>query len=236
MTSYLILLIDDDDDLREIVTEQISTLDGNTQYSVVACANLTAGFEWLEENQPDAILLDVDLPDGNGREACARMRASDIFVPIIMLTGIEGEENIVKGLDSGANDYVTKPFRVRELVARIETHIRIHQQSEHAVHNLAQYRFHPVRKLLFNRNTGRRIKLTEKETEIIRYLMRAGGKPIGRKELLGDVWGYNAEVTTHTLETHIYRLRQKIEENPGSASLIVTTPEGYCLNMSGLDE
>jgi DNA-binding response OmpR family regulator len=134
----------------------------------------------------------------------------------------------VLGLDSGANDYVTKPFKFAVLLARIRAHLRQHEASEDAVFQIGPYSFKPGAKLLVNEK-GSKLKLTEKETAILRFLYRAGQKVVTRDVLLQEVWGYNANVTTHTLETHIYRLRQKIEPDPSNARILVTESGGYKL-------
>jgi DNA-binding response OmpR family regulator len=157
------------------------------------------------------------------------MRKSGVKTPIIMLTGADSDADTILGLESGANDYVTKPFRLGVLVARMRSQLRQHEQSEDAVFNIGPYSFRPANKMLVEMETEKKVRLTEKETSILKYLYRAGSKVVGREILLAEVWGYNAGVTTHTLETHIYRLRQKIEANPSEASLLVTEPGGYRL-------
>ena len=180
------------------------------------------------EVRADLILLDLDLPDMDGREACRLLRSGGVTTPIIMLTAQSSDSDTVLGLESGANDYVTKPFRFAVLLARIRAHLRSHEQSEDAVFAIGPYEFRPAAKVLLDPK-GRKIRLTEKETNILKYLYRAGEKPVSREELLAEVWGYNAGVTTHTLETHVYRLRQKIEPDPSNARLLLTEAGGYRL-------
>ena len=147
----------------------------------------------------------------------------------IMVTASSGEADTIRGLDSGANDYIAKPFRLGELVARLKAHLRQHALSEDAVLAIGPYTFKPNVKMLIEEKANKKIRLTEKETSILKYLYRAGQKAVGRDTLLGEVWGYNAGVTTHTLETHIYRLRQKIEKDPAKAQILVTDAGGYRL-------
>ena len=222
-----ILIVDDDEDLRGALAEQIGAED---EFRVVEAATGRAGVAAAAEHRPDLILMDVDLPDMDGREACAELRRDAVSAPIIMLTAAGADEDMVKGLDAGADDYVAKPFRYAVLLARIRAQLRSHEQSEHAVFHIGPYVFRPAQKLLTD-DRQKKIRLTEKETNILKYLYRAGDKPVSREELLTQVWGYNAEVTTHTLETHIYRLRQKIEPEPGSARLLLTDVGGYRLAM-----
>jgi DNA-binding response OmpR family regulator len=145
-----------------------------------------------------------------------------------MLTAAASDADTVEGLDAGADAYVTKPFRFSVLLAHIRARLRSHEQSEDAVFRIGPYEFRPAGKVLIDERQ-RKIRLTEKETSILKYLYRAGDKPVSREELLTEVWGYNAGVTTHTLETHVYRLRQKIEPDAQSAKLLLTEAGGYRL-------
>jgi DNA-binding response OmpR family regulator len=224
-TPRTLLIIDDDDDLREALAEQLAL---HEEFRTVQAANATDGIRLGREVRADLILLDVDLPDMDGREACRELRKAGVSTPIILLTGQSSEADTVKGLEAGANDYVTKPFRFAVLLARIRAHLRSHEQSEDAVFRIGPYEFRPAGKVMID-DKGRKIRLTEKETSILKYLYRAGAKAVMREELLAEVWGYNAGVTTHTLETHIYRLRQKIEPEPGQARLLLTDTGGYRL-------
>ena len=182
----------------------------------------------MRASHVDLVLLDVGLPDMDGREACRLMRKAGVKVPIIMLTGADTDSDTILGLDAGANDYVTKPFRFGVLLARIRAHLRSHENSDDAVFKIGPYSFRPGAKMLLD-TEEKKIRLTEKETSILKYLYRAGARVVGRDVLLAEVWGYNSGVTTHTLETHIYRLRQKIENDPSNAELLVTEAGGYRL-------
>lgn len=224
-----ILLVDDDEDLRETLREQLWLQE---EYTADEAGTGAEGLRLLENNTYEVILLDVGLPDIDGRDLCRKIRRLGIKVPIIMLTGADSEADTILGLESGANDYVTKPFRFGILSARIRAHLRQHEQSEDAVFTIGPYSFHPSNKLLVEVETERKTRLTEKETSILKYLLRAKGKAVGRTELLNEVWGYNSAVTTHTLETHVYRLRQKIESEPSNAKLLLTEPGGYRLEVS----
>jgi len=164
----------------------------------------------------------------NGRDVCRRLREHGVSAPVIMLTAAEGEADTILGLESGASDYITKPFRFTLLLARIRAQIRAHEQAEDIVLRIGPYEFRPAGRLLVDPR-GHKLRLTDKEANILKYLYRAGDKAVSREELLAEVWGYNAGVTTHTLETHVYRLRQKIEPEPGHARLLVTEAGGYRL-------
>lgn len=220
-----ILIIDDDDDLRDGLTEQLALYD---EFAVVTASRASEGMAAAKENDVALAIVDVGLPDLDGREAVRLMRSNGFKAPIIMLTGHTTDADAIVGLEAGANDYVTKPFRFAVLLARIRAHLRQFDQSEDATFAIGHYTFKPAAKILVE-DDGKRVRLTEKETAILKYLYRAGEKPVTRDVLLHEVWGYNSGVTTHTLETHIYRLRQKMERNPASAELLVTEAGGYKL-------
>ena len=221
-----LLLVDDDKTLRQSLVEQLRLVDE------FDCREADTGKTALDiagKESFDAILLDIGLPDMDGREVCRLMRKGGVSSPIIMLTGADTDADTILGLDSGANDYITKPFRMGVLLARLRAQLRQHEQSEDAVFTIGPYSFRPSTKMLLDAANKKKIRLTEKETAILKYLYRAGSRIIGRETLLGEVWGYNAGVTTHTLETHVYRLRQKIERDPSQAEILVTEPGGYRL-------
>jgi DNA-binding response OmpR family regulator len=226
-----LLIVDDDAALRQTLAEQLS-LDG--EFAPAEAENATEAEQLLTtaEARFDAVLLDIGLPDGDGRELCARLRKQGLKIPIIMLTGADAEQDVVRGLDAGANDYIAKPFRLNELLARLRAQLRVFDNSEDAVFTIGPYMFRPSAKLLLEPARNRKIRLTEKESAILKYLYRAGGKPVPRQVLLNEVWGYNSAVSTHTLETHIYRLRQKIEPDPTNARLLLTEGGGYRLDPS----
>ena len=220
-----ILLVDDDADLREALGEQLLNTE---EFDVHEAGTGAEGMEKIKQGLFDLIILDVDLPDTDGRELCRRMRKAGVKSPVMMLTGHDTDSDTILGLDSGANDYVAKPFKFPVLLARIRAQLRQHEQSEDAVFQLGQYTFKPAQKLLLDPKE-KKVRLTEKETNILKYLYRAQSSVVARDVLLHEVWGYNAGVTTHTLETHIYRLRQKIETDPSNARLLVTESGGYRL-------
>jgi DNA-binding response OmpR family regulator len=228
-----ILIVDDDSQLREALAEQLE-VDG--EFSVTEAASIAEAENKLTgpDARFDALILDVSLPDGDGRDLCQQLRRRGMKMPIIMLTGSDEEADVVRGLESGANDYIPKPFRLAELLARLRAQLRTFENSEDAVFTIGPYTFRPSAKLLQEPTKNRRIRLTEKEAAILKFLYRAGTKPVARQVLLNEVWGYNAAVTTHTLETHIYRLRQKIEPDPSNARLLVTEGGGYRLDPQGV--
>jgi DNA-binding response OmpR family regulator len=228
-----ILIVDDDRALRETLAEQLA-VDG--EFTAVEAETAAQAEDKLTapDARFDAVILDIGLPDGDGRDLCAKLRRQGMKVPIIILTGSDDETDVVRGLESGANDYIAKPFRLAELLARLRAQLRTFENSEDAVFSIGPYMFRPSAKLLQDQARNRRIRLTEKEAAILKFLYRAGSRPVARQVLLNEVWGYNAAVTTHTLETHIYRLRQKIEPDPSNARLLVTEGGGYRLDPVGV--
>lgn len=226
-----ILIIDGDPDLRGALAEQLEL---HEDFAVLHAGDAGAGLQLAGERQVDLILLEADLPDMNGLNACRLLRGAGVRSPIVMLiagpdgSNVQGPGPESGVLDSGASDYVAKPFKFSVLLTRIRAHLRSHEQSEDALFRIGPYEFRPATKLLLDEQ-GRKVRLTEKEASILKYLLRAGDKPVQRDELLREVWGYNANVSTHTLETHIYRLRQKIEIDPQHAKLLLTDLGGYRL-------
>ena len=220
-----ILLIDDDEDLREALSEQLIMTE---DFDVFEAANGQDALVKVKEATYDIVILDVGLPDTDGRDLCRVMRKQGVKSPILMLTGQATDADTILGLDAGANDYVTKPFKFPVLLARVRAQLRQHEQSEDAIFTLGPYTFKPSAKMLITEDE-KKIRLTEKETNILKFLYRATEGVVPRDVLLHEVWGYNAGVTTHTLETHIYRLRQKIEPDPSKARLLVTEAGGYRL-------
>ncbi len=221
-----LLLVDDDGELREALAEQLSF---HEEFIIAQAATGMDGLKAAKEGKFDLIILDVGLPDLDGREICRMIRKANIKIPVIMLTANDSDSDTILGLDAGANDYVTKPFKFGILLARVRAQLRQHAISEDASFAIGPYQFKPGEKSLVNRQTNELIRLTEKETAILKYLKHSDGSPVSRDILLDKVWGYNAGVNTHTLETHIYRLRQKIEPNPSAATIVITESSGYRL-------
>ena len=220
-----ILLVDDDEDLREALGEQLLMTE---DFDVFEAGNGSDAMEKVKSELYDLIVLDVGLPDTDGYELCRLMRKQGVKCPVLMLTGHDGDLDTILGLDAGADDYVTKPFKFPVLLARMRAQLRQHEQSEYANFTLGPYTFKPAMKMLITEDE-RKIRLTEKETNILKFLYRSTDGVVPRDILLHEVWGYNAGVTTHTLETHIYRLRQKIEPDPSNVRLLVTESGGYRL-------
>src|SRR5664279_3988446 len=178
-----ILIVDDDNELREALVEQLALYD---EFEATAVENGTKAVQAAKGAQIDLVIMDVGLPDVDGREAVRILRKNGFKAPIIMLTGHDTDSDTILGLESGANDYVAKPFRFAVLLARIRAQLRQHEASEDAVFTIGPYSFRPGSKMLTGAN-ARKVRLTEKETAILRFLYRAGQKPVSRETLLQEV-------------------------------------------------
>ena len=165
-----ILIVDDDPELRHALTEQLSLLE---EFEAVAVEDGSKGVQAAKARQIDLVIMDVGLPDIDGREAVRILRKNGFKAPIIMLTGYGTDSDTILGLDSGANDYVTKPFRFAVLLAHMRAQLRQHEGSEDAIFAIGPYTFRPGSKLLLSPK-GSKVRLTEKENSILRYLYRAG--------------------------------------------------------------
>jgi DNA-binding response OmpR family regulator len=212
MSARSILIVEDDADLRNTLVEQLQLYE---EFVINAEETATKGVQTARAGTIDLMIMDVGLPDMDGREAVKILRKGGFKAPIIMLTGHDTDSDTILGLEAGANDYV-------------RAQLRQHENSEDVTFTVGPYSFRPSQKLLIDKKNSK-IRLTEKEASIIKYLYRAGDKVISRDTLLEEVWGYNSGVTTHTLETHVYRLRQKIERDPSKAEILVTESGGYKL-------
>jgi DNA-binding response OmpR family regulator len=231
MTPRPILIIEDDATLRATLAEQIA-MEGS--FFAVAAESASEATAKLAEADVryDAILLDIGLPDADGRDFCAQLRRDGNTTPIIMLTGADAEADVVRGLDAGANDSIAKPFRLPELLARVRAQLRTFDNSEAAVFTIGPYQFRPAARQLLEPGRNRKVRLTDKECQILKYLLRTNGTPIDRATLLADVWGFNSGVTTHTLETHTYRLRRKMEADPSNPQLLLNDRGAYRLDAA----
>ena len=220
-----LMLIDDDDMVRLVLRQQFEQ-EGLT--AIHEAADAQTALDTIDDFAPDMVLLDVQLPDGNGFDICRKLRNRGFDKPILMLTGQDAEDDIVQGLEAGANDYIAKPMRMGELMARMRTHLRQHKLSDDARFQIHGLDFVPSQKMIASRETGAKVVLTEKETMILKMLNKNAPNTVSRDVLLSEIWGFQKSLTTHTLETHIYRLRQKLTRLT-QAPIIGTAPDGYCL-------
>ncbi len=222
-----ILLLEDDETLRDIIAEQLTE---QGAYKVSSIASAHAFQAELKGNFTyDAVLMDIGLPDGDGRDMCKLLREHGHTIPVLMLTSHSSDADIVSGFQVDATDYITKPFRFAVLLARLESHLKNWERQEDATYTIGPYRFHPTDQVLENIESGEKIPLTRKENVTLKQLYRAAGKRLSRQELLEKVWGYSEDIDTHTLETHIYRLRRKLKVNDSSQQLLVSEAGGYRL-------
>ena len=220
------LIVEGDATLRRTLREQLEIQEG---YVVVEAETGEQAIELCDQQPFEVILLDVGLPDTDGRDLCRLMRRQGVKSPIIIMSVHDSDADVILGLDSGASDYVTKPFRLGVLLARVRAQHRQFKFLDDVNLPIGPYAFRPSTKILTNRETDKKVHLTERESDILKFLYRIGDRPAPRSVLLGEVWGFKANVTTHTLESHIYRLRQKLEPDPKNAKILVTEPDGYRL-------
>ncbi len=222
-----ILLVDDDRAMRSTLPVALEALGGFRVKQVEDAASAMAA-ALSKSERFDAVVLDLAAP-AEGAALCTLLRRKGVRIPVLMLATATGEEDVVRGLDAGANDYVVKPFRQNEMIARIRAQMRAFETSEDAVLVVGPYHFRPGQRMLTDPSANRRVRLTEKEAAVLKYLYRAGSVPVGRQVLLREVWGYASGASTHTVETHIYRLRRKIEPEPAAARILVNIDGGYRL-------
>jgi DNA-binding response OmpR family regulator len=212
-----VLLVDHDAVLRASLAEQL-TRDG--PYAVVEAGSAAEAREQAKDGSYALAIIDQNLPDGAGDALARELKTQGFETPVLLLAD--------KDAPPAAAEYLEKPFRFADLLARLNQHLSRHAASDDQPVAIGPYLFRPGAKLLTQ--GARKVRLTEKETDILKFL-HAAGTTVGREILLHEVWGYNPAVTTHTLETHIYRLRKKIEENPGEARILVTEDGGYRLGQ-----
>jgi len=223
---HALLIVEDD---AAFSRELADLLVMHQDFAVRVAADGRTALAMADEGPFDLILIDIGLPDMDGRDLCRLMRRRGVKLPILMLTAYAGDADHVLGLESGANGYLVKPVRIALLLAHIRALLRQHELSDDATFTIGPYRFRPATKMLVDRTRRRKVHLTEREAAIVKFLYRMGDRPVPRATLLDEVWGYNARVETHTLETHIYRLRQKIELTPRQPTLLLTEEGGYRL-------
>lgn len=221
-----ILIVEDDPEFRRTLVEQLRL---HEEFEIGEADTGQAAIARAEQTNYNAILLDIGLPDMDGRDVCRVLRRKGIHSPVIMLTALDSDADAILGLDSGANDYVTKPFRIGVLLARIRTHIRQHEMSEDASFAVGPYTFRPALKLLERADGRKDINLSDKENAILKHLYRAGDTSVSCETLYSEIWGYSTSLMTHTLQTHIYRLRQKIETDPSRPAILLSENGGYRL-------
>ena len=222
-----VLIVDEDAPFRESLCCRFRMLN---EFVVLEAQFAREALEIALAQHLDAAIIAFDLSDFDGRELCRLFRRRGLSLPIILLGQSDSDVDAILSLDAGANDFVSKPPNFGVLLARLRARLRESEEREDASFVIGPYMFLPAVRLLIERETKRRVHLTEKEAGIIKYLVRHRGKTVARERMLAAVWGYQARlVDTHTVETHVHRLRKKIERGPGKPRLLVTVPGGYRL-------
>lgn len=213
-----ILVIEDDPALLELLVQNLQ-FEG---YQVSKAVQGNSGYELAVSLSPDLILLDLMLPLQSGLDLCKQLRATGSDVPIIMLTARNATQDIVKGLREGADDYLTKPFDLLELLARIEAVLRRKQKlvnyQDH--YSIGDVSLSFSKRIVIVRN--HEIELSQQEAVLLRYLMHNHGMILSREQIFEDVWGHQELYSFRTIDTHINKLRKKIERIPSKPQLIIT--------------
>lgn len=224
---WKLLLVEDNAALREAIASQFAL---HQEFQIVQAGTASQGFAAITDDPPDMIILDVDLPDMDGREMCRLIRKRKLSTPILMLTAQNTDADTILGLDAGANDYVTKPFKFPILLARVRAHIRVYENGDDVTFRFGPFEYQPGAKLLVD-DQQRKIRLTERENDLLRILYRSRGKLVRREEFLEEIWGEAGEVNAHAVESTMYRLRQKVEPHPSNARYIISEAGGYVLRI-----
>ena len=213
-----ILIVEDDPAILRGLTDNLTY----EKYDVMAATDGDTAKRLIEQQRPDLVVLDLMLPRISGYEVCRHVRANGIRTPIIMLTARGDEADRILGLDLGADDYVTKPFSIGELMARIRALLRRTQEGSIELNELRQGDIEIDFRRYHARKAGRAIDMTPKEFGILRYLASRPGVVVKRDELLNAVWGYEASPTTRTIDNHIASLRAKLEDLPAEPRHLLT--------------
>jgi DNA-binding response OmpR family regulator len=227
-----ILIVDDDAMIRKAIHLALE----KEGYEVVEAETGGDALRRLEISKPDLILLDIMLPDVSGFDVCRDIRKAGLRIPIIILSAKTEEIDVVVGLEIGADDYITKPFRTRELLARVAAHLRKARQEEEAV-NQGRLEF---KDLVIDLNERRvfhdssEVMLTHTEFDLLAFLASNAGKVLSREKILNHVWGYEYPIETRVIDVHIRNLRRKIEQDPSHPFFILAVPGiGYRFTSAG---
>jgi len=212
-----ILIVEDEPNLLSVIRKGLS----EKNHDVSAALDGTTAWEMLDNNSFDVIVLDVMLPDINGIELCRRLRAAGNFVPILMLTALNSSENIVAGLNAGADDYMAKPFRFTELEARVNALVRRAGQEHKAAENIVIEDLEIDLRTKTVKRKGETIVLTAKEFNLLHYLAKNSGTILSREKILDNVWNINFDMNTNVVDVYINYIRKKIDK-PYSHKLIHT--------------
>ncbi|MDP3492730.1 MAG: response regulator transcription factor [Hyphomonadaceae bacterium] len=222
-----IFLVDRDPAANELLARNFEA----HEFMVYTATTAEELLQMVRTKRADLIILGVDLPDMDGRDACRLLRKRGLLTPVLIVSDAGSDSDTILGLDSGANDYIVKPVKFPSLLARVRAHLRTSEANSNAVIRIGLCEFQPADRVIVGTDRSL-IQLTEKETQVLRYLFRARGRPVSKQELLVEVWGYSSKVNSHTVETHVYRLRQKIDGLSQAGCVLRTEDKGYSLLSS----
>jgi DNA-binding response OmpR family regulator len=231
--SKQILIVDGDAKARAELAREVGRLGYTVSSAPTAEA---ASLALARQGRADLVLIETGLPDGDGRDLVGRLRRRGVLLPVILLSAAATEDDVVRGLDAGADDYLVRPLRIRELAARIRAQLRVSIGREESDLQVGALIYRPSTRTAFHPFLPHPARLTEKEAALLARLCRAEGRPVSRQTLLREVWGYNPNVSSHTVETHIYRLRRKIEGAQGTPPIVLSDGGGYRLATIELAE
>lgn len=219
MPKQTILVVEDEDDIQELITYNLE----KEGYRVRTVSTGEQALAEVQSREPDLILLDLMLPGMDGMEVCQRLKENSSKTPIIMLTARGSESDKVEGLETGADDYITKPFSLKELLARINAILR--RTSVQQSRKIHEFSFGDV-SISFDRyaaeKAGTPLELSPREYEMMRLFIELEGETVTREQFLEQVWGYTTFPNTRTVDNHVAKLRQKIEDDPESPQHIIT--------------
>ena len=228
-----ILLVNADDESRKSMVKEFAIYG---KFDIFEATTGASAMERLEETIFSMIIMDVKLPDTDGSKFCRFMRRENINIPIILISGNDmtadddtADQEVIRCLEDGADDHLFRPLGFPVLFAKIRAHLRFHERSIYAILAFGPFLLDTFRQIIVTRDNDR-IYLTKNELSILKFLYWSDC-PVSKGVLLQEVWGYNASMETHTLETHIYRLRRKIEDNPQQPDFLVKETDGYHLKF-----
>ncbi len=226
------ILVVEDDEMTQAFLEVVLDQDGSydrTFVTTIKDAKTALSSEALQFN---AVILDRGLPDGDGEAVASWMNANAKAIPVLMLTGSSDEQDYLTGFAAGVLDYVAKPFSPDVLLARLRAATRASAKTGSTFKELGHWDFRFADRQLVDRRTGTRVSLTNREALVLKVLLDNPNRIVRRHELLSEVWGYKPQIRTHTIETTIYRMRQKIEVDPSNASILLSEEGGYRLRTT----
>ena len=218
MSERTVLVVEDEAAIRTGLVDNLA-MEG---YRVLEAADATTGQRLALERDPDCIILDLMLPDGDGLDVCKRLRRERIRGAILILTAKGASGDRVKGLDHGADDYLAKPFEVKELLARVRALLRRVEQPEEGVQEIQLGDLHLNFKNFAASKGGKALKLTTREFKILKLFVDNPGRVISRREFLDKVWGYDIPPNTRTVDNHIARLRKRVEDDSAHPRFILS--------------